>query len=92
MTEAVASVQFKVYLLYMYDYHHLHVSIILPWSQERSGSTVPSILNRMDTNENPPTFNKTNKFTEVFQSIVDSYGVSDYGEVNPGKSYLLTSI
>ena len=52
--------------------------------QERSGSTVPSILNRMDTHEDPPTFNKTNKFTEVFQGIVDAYGVSDYREVNPG--------
>lgn len=53
--------------------------------QERSGSTVPSILNRVDTTEEPPTYNKINKFTSVFQSIVDSYGVSNYREVNPGK-------
>ena len=52
--------------------------------QERSGSTVPSILNRMDTTEAPPTYNKVNKFTEVFQGIVDSYGVANYREVNPG--------
>jgi len=52
--------------------------------QERSGSSVPSILNRMLTKEAPPTYNRTNKFTEVFQGIVDAYGVSSYREVNPG--------
>ncbi|XP_022083989.1 V-type proton ATPase 116 kDa subunit a-like isoform X2 [Acanthaster planci] len=57
---------------------------------ERSGSTVPSILNRMDTHENPPTYNKTNKFTEVFQSIVDSYGVASYREVNPAPYAIIT--
>ncbi|XP_071788014.1 V-type proton ATPase 116 kDa subunit a 1-like isoform X2 [Asterias amurensis] len=57
---------------------------------ERSGSTVPSILNRMDTHEDPPTFNKTNKFTEVFQGIVDAYGVADYQEVNPAPYAIIT--
>ncbi|XP_038076497.1 V-type proton ATPase 116 kDa subunit a1-like isoform X2 [Patiria miniata] len=57
---------------------------------ERSGSTVPSILNRMDTHENPPTYNKTNKFTAVFQTIVDSYGVSNYREVNPAPYAIIT--
>ena len=33
---------------------------------ERSGSTVPSILNRMKTDDPPPTFFKTNKFTSGF--------------------------
>ncbi|KAL3836931.1 hypothetical protein ACJMK2_022337, partial [Sinanodonta woodiana] len=50
---------------------------------ERSGSSVPSILNRMHTKEEPPTYNRTNKFTEVFQSMVDSYGVATYREINP---------
>jgi len=53
--------------------------------QERSGSSMPSILNRMETKQSPPTYNKTNKFTNVFQTIVDAYGVATYLEVNPGK-------
>lgn len=52
--------------------------------QEKSGSTVPSILNRMQTKQTPPTYNKTNKFTSGFQNIVDAYGIGTYREINPG--------
>jgi V-type H+-transporting ATPase subunit a len=50
---------------------------------ERSGSSVPSILHRIQTDEAPPTYNKTNKVTVGFQAIVDAYGISNYREVNP---------
>uniref|UniRef100_UPI00359018C4 V-type proton ATPase 116 kDa subunit a 1-like isoform X6 n=1 Tax=Myxine glutinosa TaxID=7769 RepID=UPI00359018C4 len=50
---------------------------------EHSGSTVPSILNRMQTTQTPPTYNRTNKFTAGFQNIVDAYGVGNYREINP---------
>lgn len=56
--------------------------------QESSGSSMPSILNRMETKQSPPTYNKTNKFTDVFQVIVDAYGVASYLEVNPGNTHL----
>ena len=54
--------------------------------QEESGSTVPSILNRMETSEAPPTYNKTNKYTIGFQNIVDSYGIATYREISPSES------
>lgn len=47
---------------------------------------MPSILNRMQTKQTPPTYNKTNKLTSGFQSIVDAYGMGSYREINPGNS------
>ncbi|KAH8359872.1 hypothetical protein KR093_009305 [Drosophila rubida] len=47
------------------------------------GSTIPSFLNVIDTNEQPPTFNRTNKFTRGFQNLIDAYGVASYRECNP---------
>ncbi|XP_070537101.1 V-type proton ATPase 116 kDa subunit a 1-like isoform X5 [Ptychodera flava] len=57
---------------------------------ERSGSSVPSILNRMQTKEEPPTYNRTNKFTNAFQAIVDAYGVACYREINPAPYTIIT--
>ncbi|MGH0142987.1 UNVERIFIED_CONTAM: hypothetical protein FKN15_017301 [Acipenser sinensis] len=57
---------------------------------ERSGSTVPSILNRMQTKQTPPTYNKTNKFTAGFQNIVDAYGIGTYREINPAPYTIIT--
>ena len=45
---------------------------------------MPSILNIVTTKDDPPTYNKTNKFTNAFQAIVDAYGVANYREMNPG--------
>ncbi|XP_008328251.1 V-type proton ATPase 116 kDa subunit a isoform X2 [Cynoglossus semilaevis] len=57
---------------------------------EKSGSTVPSILNRMQTKQTPPTYNKTNKFTSGFQNIVDAYGIGNYREMNPAPYTIIT--
>lgn len=60
-------------------------------ASRESGSSVSSILNTVkDTNETPPTFHKTNKFTAQFQAIVDSYGVANYKEVNPAPFTIVT--
>lgn len=47
------------------------------------GSTVPSFLNVVETNDRPPTYNRTNKFTRGFQNLIDAYGVATYREANP---------
>jgi V-type H+-transporting ATPase subunit a len=37
-----------------------------------------------------PTFIETNKFTSVFQGVVDSFGTPDYREFNPGLFTIIT--
>ncbi|KAJ6014679.1 V-type proton ATPase subunit a [Penicillium herquei] len=49
-----------------------------------AGLSVPIIINRIQTNKTPPTHFRLNRFTEGFQTIVNSYGVPKYQEVNPG--------
>lgn len=58
--------------------------------KERTGSTIPPILNELRTHLDPPTYHRTNKFTVGFQEIVDAYGVAAYREVNPGIFTVIT--
>lgn len=51
---------------------------------EKSGSTIPPILNAVSSAQDPPTFNRLNKFTRGFQNLVDAFAVNSYREVNPG--------
>ncbi|KAL0268783.1 UNVERIFIED_CONTAM: hypothetical protein PYX00_010602 [Menopon gallinae] len=52
-------------------------------AERSSNRNDPIIIVKSHGDEEPPTFNRTNKFTKAFQTLVDSYGVSDYREVNP---------
>ena len=56
----------------------------------RAGLSVPSIINEIRTNKTPPTYLKTNKFTEAFQTIINAYGTATYREVNPALPAIVT--
>ncbi|KAF4527138.1 hypothetical protein B566_EDAN007229 [Ephemera danica] len=54
------------------------------------GSSIPSFLQVIDTDEMHPTFNRTNKYTKAYQKLIDSYGISSYLEVNPALYTIVT--
>ncbi|OCU02014.1 hypothetical protein XELAEV_180077723mg, partial [Xenopus laevis] len=56
----------------------------------KSGLSVPSFINRIPSNDTPPTLIRTNKFTSGFQNIVDAYGVGSYREMNPAPYTIIT--
>lgn len=66
------------------------INLALGRGMLRSGSTIQPILNAKATTDEPPTFNRTDKFTRPFQNIIDSYGVAKYREVNPTLFTLVT--
>ncbi|ONK77025.1 uncharacterized protein A4U43_C02F2330 [Asparagus officinalis] len=55
-----------------------------------SNSQVGIIFHEMDALESPPTYFRTNKFTNAFQEIVDAYGVARYQESNPAVYSVIT--
>ncbi|XP_063218129.1 V-type proton ATPase 116 kDa subunit a 1 isoform X2 [Bacillus rossius redtenbacheri] len=66
------------------------IQLALRRGTETSGSSVPPILNRMQSFEEPPTYNRTNKFTNGFQALIYAYGVASYREVNPAPYTIIT--
>ncbi|XP_062336311.1 LOW QUALITY PROTEIN: V-type proton ATPase 116 kDa subunit a 1-like [Osmerus eperlanus] len=63
------------------DLSSVHAALIK--GLEQSGSSLCPVLNRIQTQQTPPTFNRNNCFTSAFQSVVDAYGVGKYQEINP---------
>uniref|UniRef100_A0AAY5K0E3 V-type proton ATPase subunit a n=1 Tax=Esox lucius TaxID=8010 RepID=A0AAY5K0E3_ESOLU len=70
------------------DLSSVHAALIK--GSEQTGSSVTPIMNRIHTQQTPPTFNRTNVFTSGFQNIIDAYGVGDYQEINPAPYTMVT--
>lgn len=66
------------------------IQLALRRATARSGAQVPSILSVVKSHDTPPTYFKTNRFTESFQGIVESYGVARYREINPTVFTIIT--
>uniref|UniRef100_A0A2C9K861 V-type proton ATPase subunit a n=1 Tax=Biomphalaria glabrata TaxID=6526 RepID=A0A2C9K861_BIOGL len=62
----------------------------LTTGEKVSNSTIPTVIQPMLTSESPPSYYKCNKFVKGFQSVVDAYGMSTYGEVNPAPYTCIT--
>jgi V-type H+-transporting ATPase subunit a len=67
-----------------------HIQLALRRAMETAGTSVPAILSELRTHQTPPTFHRTDKFTEAYQTIMDSYGIATYQEVNPGLFAVIT--
>ncbi|ERL92064.1 hypothetical protein D910_09386, partial [Dendroctonus ponderosae] len=57
---------------------------------DSGGSSVASFYNVLDTQTTPPTFNRTNRFTQGFQNLIASYAFSSYRELNPALYTIIT--
>jgi len=66
------------------------ISDAIKTGTDQAGSTVPPTIERVPTTEEHPTFNRTNKYTGAFQSLIDNYGVNSYREVNPSAYTIAT--
>ncbi|VVC86264.1 unnamed protein product, partial [Leptidea sinapis] len=63
---------------------------MLEQSSEKTESNVPSFMSKIETSSVPPTYHRTNKFTNGFQALINAYGDSEYRELNPGLYTIIT--
>jgi V-type H+-transporting ATPase subunit a len=55
-----------------------------------SGQSISTIVSELQTSKTPPTYLRTTKYTEAFQTIVNAYGTATYGEINPAIPVFVT--
>ncbi|PWN48396.1 V0/A0 complex, 116-kDa subunit of ATPase [Violaceomyces palustris] len=60
------------------------IQLALRRAAENAGTNAPPVLQELRTHKDPPTFQRTNKYTAALQNVGDSYGIAKYKEVNPG--------
>ncbi|CEL54550.1 V-type H+-transporting ATPase subunit I [Rhizoctonia solani AG-1 IB] len=65
------------------------IQIALRRAADTAGTHMSPIMHNLEGTK-PPTFHRTNKFTEAYQTIIDSYGIAAYQEVNPGLFTVIT--
>lgn len=70
--------------------HYLALTSRSSDMKQRAGLAIGGVLSEVPPNDVPPTFHRTNKFTEGFQSIIDAYGVASYQEMNPALYAIIT--
>ena len=66
------------------------VQAALVAAASRSAAQTSPIMQVLSTRETPPTYFRTTKVTQVFQGIVDAYGVANYQEANPAVYTMVT--
>lgn len=62
-------------------YAKQQVQDVLTEQGQASSAQLGAILQPLTTSEMPPTYFRTTKFTQCFQSIVEAYGIARYREV-----------
>ncbi|CAG9138135.1 unnamed protein product [Plutella xylostella] len=66
------------------------VQDVLEATSKESGAEVESFISVATTTDAPPTFYRTNKFTNAFQLLINAYGDATYRELNPGLYTVIT--
>lgn len=66
-------------------------SVLIRKSAKHTGqSSAMLVSDRHYTKKSPPTYIRKNEFTAVFQELVDTYGLPNYGEANPALFTIVT--
>ncbi|GJQ12086.1 hypothetical protein GpartN1_g3877.t1 [Galdieria partita] len=70
---------------------YANVQACLDRAETRVHAQSPTVVEVIKhPNDTPPTFYRLNKFTIVFQNVVESYGVPCYQELNPAPFTIIT--